>query len=168
MNIKTNVIVSLFCLGAASVSAAAEFEDTARVLSATPQYEQINQPHQECRTEYVPVQQQKQRGLAGVLIGGAAGGILGNQVGKGNGRTAATAIGAVTGAIVGDRIENSGNNESTTSEQAVRNCRTVDRWETRANGYAVTYEYRGRQYTSVMPNDPGERLRLHVSLTPRP
>lgn len=40
----------------------------------------------------------------GSLIGAVAGGILGNQVGKGSGRVVATAVGAVIGGIVGSEI----------------------------------------------------------------
>jgi surface antigen len=40
----------------------------------------------------------------GLAVGAIAGGILGNQVGKGSGRIAATAIGAVIGGIVGSEI----------------------------------------------------------------
>jgi surface antigen len=41
---------------------------------------------------------------AGLAVGAVAGGILGNQIGKGGGRVAATAIGAVIGGIVGSEI----------------------------------------------------------------
>lgn len=40
----------------------------------------------------------------GLVVGAVAGGILGNQVGKGTGNVAATAIGAVVGGIVGSEI----------------------------------------------------------------
>ncbi|MGQ0674148.1 MAG: RT0821/Lpp0805 family surface protein [Hyphomicrobium sp.] len=40
----------------------------------------------------------------GLVVGAAAGGILGNQIGNGGGRVAATAIGAVLGGIVGSEI----------------------------------------------------------------
>ena len=40
----------------------------------------------------------------GLAVGAIAGGILGNQVGRGGGRVAATAIGAVVGGIVGNEI----------------------------------------------------------------
>lgn len=169
MKMQTKVIISLFCFGAASVVHAAEFEDSARVLRVVEQTEQINVPQQECRAETVHVQQQQQqRGVGGALIGGVAGGILGNQVGGGRGRTAATAAGAIVGALVGDRVENNNMGGGAVTEQTIQRCRTVDRWETRVNGYAVTYEYRGHQYTSVLPRDPGDHLRVHVSLTPRP
>ena len=37
---------------------------------------------------------------------GVAGGLIGNQIGAGNGRTAATAAGAAVGALAGDRYDN--------------------------------------------------------------
>jgi surface antigen len=40
----------------------------------------------------------------GLVVGAVAGGILGNQVGGGTGKVAATAIGAVVGGIVGSEI----------------------------------------------------------------
>jgi surface antigen len=40
----------------------------------------------------------------GMVVGAVAGGILGNQVGKGSGNIAATALGAVVGGIVGSEI----------------------------------------------------------------
>jgi outer membrane lipoprotein SlyB len=42
---------------------------------------------------------------AGALAGGAVGGLLGSQVGGGNGQIAAAVIGALGGAYVGNRIE---------------------------------------------------------------
>jgi uncharacterized protein YcfJ len=164
MKLKIKASVALLCLGSLSIAGAADFDDYARVVSVSPQYEQYNQPQQECRTDYVQQVQPQARGMGGSIIGGIAGGILGNQVGGGNGRTAATAAGAIAGAIVGDRMEN---NNNVVTEQPVRHCRTVDNWQTRTNGYAVTYEYHGRNYTSIMPYDPGERVRLRVSIAPR-
>lgn len=163
--IQSSVLAILACIGTAGTAVAAEFDDTARVVSVQPQVEQVNYPQQECRTEYVPVQRQPQRGVGGSILGGVAGGLLGNQVGGGSGRTVATAAGAIAGAIVGDRLENN-DNANVTEQQPVRSCRTIDNWQSRTNGYAVTYEYRGHTYTTVMPYDPGERLRVRVSVTP--
>ncbi|MFZ6846116.1 glycine zipper 2TM domain-containing protein [Undibacterium sp. RuTC16W] len=179
INLKKTAILSattaLLGLAGMSAASAADFEDFARVISVTPQVEQVNMPRQECRTEYENVQRQqpqRERSAGGSIIGGIAGGLLGSQVGGGNGRIAAAAAGALTGAIVGDRVDNGNNDsnrgQSTYESQPVRRCANVDRWETRNNGYAVTYEYHNRTYTSIMPYDPGSRLKLHVSLTPRP
>jgi uncharacterized protein YcfJ len=164
MNAHVKILASLLAFGTLMPAAhAADFDDYARVISVAPQVEQVNQPRQECRTEYVQVARQP-RGVGGSIIGGVAGGLLGNQVGGGNGRTAATAAGAIAGAIVGDRMEN---NETVVEERPVQRCRTVEHWETRTTGYMVTYEYHGKTYTSMMPYDPGERIRLHVSFSPR-
>lgn len=168
MNFNTKIIASLFCLTALPLANAAEFEDMARVLSVTPQVEQFNQPQQECRTDYVNVQQPQQpHGYGGAIIGGLAGGILGNQVGKGTGRTVATAGGAVVGALVGDNLANrSGNAAPAYSQQPVQSCRMVDSWQTRTNGYSVTYMYKGQTYTSILPYQPGKNLRVRVSVSP--
>lgn len=167
MNIKTRLLMAAVLASAtAGTFAAADYDDYARVVNVSPQYEQVNRPQQECRTEYVPVQRRGERGMGGSIVGGVAGGIIGNQVGNGNGRTAATAAGAIIGAIAGDRLENN-NAGGVVEQQPVRQCQNVDRWETRPNGYAVTYEYHGHTYTAIMPYDPGERMRVRVSVTPR-
>lgn len=41
----------------------------------------------------------------GAVAGGLAGALLGNQIGSGHGRTAATVAGAVGGALVGNEVE---------------------------------------------------------------
>lgn len=168
MNLQARLIVSALCFGVLPLAQAADFEDYGRVVRVTPQVEQTNHPRQNCRTEYVqvPQQQQQQRNVGGSIVGGIAGALLGNQVGGGTGRTAATAAGAIAGALVGDRVGNQGNEGGGTQEQAVKQCRTVDHWESRTNGYEVTYDYHGHNYTSVMSNDPGERIRLRVSVVP--
>jgi uncharacterized protein YcfJ len=166
---KLRAAMTLVLLSASTLGAqAADFEDYGRVLSVSPQVEQFNQPRQECRDEYVQTQRQpQQRSVGGGIIGGIAGGLLGNQVGGGNGRTAATAAGAIAGALTGDRLDND-RGQAQPQTEVRRQCRNVDNWESRTNGYSVTYEYHGRNFTSVLPYDPGQRVRLHVAVTPRP
>ena len=168
MKLHTGLALSAVCFSAMTVATANDFEDSARVISVAPQVEQINQPRQECRTEYVTTQRPQQRGIGGSVVGGVAGGILGNQVGNGNGRTAATAAGAIVGAIVGDRLENNNSAPAVTEQQPVQRCYMVDSWQTRNTGYSVTYEYHGHTYTALMPYDPGQRMRVRVSVTPQP
>lgn len=173
MNMQAKLLMTVLGLAARPLVQAAEFEDFGRVVRVQPRIEQVRQPRQECHTEYVqaPVQQyqQQQRSAGGSIIGGIAGALLGNQVGGGTGRVAATAAGAIAGAVVGDRVDNDGravNQAPQYQEQAVRQCRTVEAVESRTNGYDVTYDYRGRNYTSVMTRDPGQRVRLRVSVEP--
>ena len=54
------------------------------------------------------IQEINHRGKAsgmGVIGGAVLGGVLGNQVGKGNGNDAATVVGAVGGAVAGNEVE---------------------------------------------------------------
>jgi uncharacterized protein YcfJ len=173
MNMQTKLILSALGIAALPLAQAADFEDFGRVVRVQPRVEQIRQPREECKTEYVQVpvqQQQPQRSAGGAIVGGIAGAILGNQVGGGSGRAAATAAGAIAGAMVGDRVDNNGravpNQQGYVQEQAVRQCRMVDAWESRTTGYEVTYDYRGHSYTSFMDRDPGQRVRLRVSVEP--
>lgn len=169
MFIHRHIVLPLLLVGAFSGVHAADFDDFGRVLNVVPQTEQFNQPRQECRTEYVQVQRpSQQRSVGGSIIGGIAGGLLGNQVGGGNGRTAATAAGAIVGAITGDRMDNNQPQQQQMTEEPVRRCQTVDHWESRTNGFNVTYEYHGRNFNSIMPYDPGQRVNLRVAVTPRP
>lgn len=165
---------SLVCLLSASLAAgplvaqAAEFDDTARVLSVREKTERINTPREECTTETVTTTSSapsSERELGGALIGGLAGAIIGSQVGKGSGKTAGAAVGAATGALVGDRIQNSGG--SAAAPQTIQRCRMIDSWQTRSLGYEVSYEYRGRTYSEVLPFQPGNTLRVHVQITPQ-
>ena len=166
MNLQSKLMLSALCLGTLPLAQATDFEDYGRVVQVRPQVEQVNHPRQECRTDYVQVQQPAEHSAGGSIVGGIAGALLGSTVGRGNGRTAATAAGAIAGAVVGDRVDNQNAQPGGVSEQAVKQCRTVDHWESRTNGYEVTYDYRGRNYTSIMSFDPGQRVRLRVSVEP--
>jgi outer membrane lipoprotein SlyB len=52
-----------------------------------------------------PVRLAEDRPIVGTIAGAAIGGLLGNSIGHGNGRAAATVIGAVGGGIAGNAIE---------------------------------------------------------------
>lgn len=167
----------LFGLIAATVSLPAlashddrddNYEDRARVISVAPQYERVNSPRQECRTEYVreSYYEAPQRSLGGAVIGGVTGGLLGSTIGRGNGRVAAAAVGAGVGAIVGDRVDNDrgyGNRGRERVEtRPVERCVTVDNWQNIPAGYLVNYEYNGRRYSTVTDRDPGRFIPVNV------
>lgn len=144
-----------------------DYEDRARVISVTPQVERINNPRQECRTEYVreTYYEAPQRSLGGAILGGLTGGLVGSRFGGGSGRIATAAIGAGVGAIVGDRIDNNGQvGRQRVETRPVDRCVTVDNWQTVNAGYLVNYEYNGRQYSTVMDRDPGRYVPLQVAV----
>ena len=92
---------------------AADFTDTARVVSSTPIYERVSEPKRECWNESAQAAP-KEHSMAGAIVGGIAGGLLGSQVGGGHGNAAATGAGAVAGAVIGDRVANPDSNRSAT------------------------------------------------------
>ena len=99
------------------------------------------------------------------MIGAIVGGALGNQVGKGDGRKAATVAGALIGGAIGN--DSARRDDRYYSDTQTR-CRTVsDRYnERRIVGYDVQYRYRGDVFMSHLDYDPGERMRVRVSIAP--
>jgi len=166
-----NRLALLPLLTIAAMAAHAEtYIDTARVRSVQPQYESVTTPRQQCTNQWINEEQRVQapRGYGGAVIGGVAGAVLGNQVGKGHGREAATALGAVLGAFTGDRVDNRdrGGDRYEQVPRQVQTCQTVNDVQQRLTGYQVDYEYRGQQFTALLPQDPGNRLQVRVSVDP--
>jgi uncharacterized protein YcfJ len=147
------------------------YEDRARVTSVTQQFERVNTPRQECRTEYVreSYYEAPQRSNTGAIIGAISGGLIGSRFGGGNGRIATAAVGAGLGAIVGDRYDNNGRDNrgrERVETRPVESCVTVDNWSQVPAGYLVNYEYNGRQYSTVTNDDPGRFIPVHVQVRP--
>jgi uncharacterized protein YcfJ len=163
----TAAVVMFASVGPTAV--AADFTDTAPVVSATPITERVIEPRQECTTETPTVQTSERSGnpdgsrsYAGAIIGGVAGALLGHQVGKGRGNTAATAAGAIAGTVIGDRIDN--RQTASASTQPVQRCRTVETTREVIKGYAVVYRYNGRDVATTLPYDPGQTVKVSVGI----
>jgi uncharacterized protein YcfJ len=93
--------------------------------------------------------------------------VIGHQFGSGRGQDAATVAGAVIGSGVG--YDSARRRQGTTAEErVVQRCATryEKEYEERIDGYRVTYEYNGREFTTRMPYDPGERIRVRVDVAP--
>lgn len=144
----------------------------ADVLRVDPIYETFytREPREECQE--VPTRYTERSGgdpTGGTILGAIIGGAIGNQVGKGDGRRAATVAGAVIGGAIGHNVDqNNGSQSGRVVEGTRQNCRVVEveREERRINGYDVEYRYRGEVYMSRLNYDPGERLRVRVSVEP--
>ncbi len=189
---KRFAILSLLATGVLGAQAqTASFTDNARVRSVEPQYENINVPRNECRSEWINQDRRnsynnynsgpdQERQYGGAIVGGLAGGVLGHQVGGGAGKDAATALGVVLGAIAGDRLANQNvqnvrgqydrgqydRGQYEREQREVQRCHTVYDTQARVTGYRVTYEYQGQPYTTVMRNNPGRSLAVRVSVDP--
>jgi surface antigen len=93
----------------------------------------------------------------GMVVGAVAGGILGNQIGKGGGNIAATAIGAVVGGIVGSEIGRSLDKQDRMLAQEAEfdalergQSGSVRKWRNPDNG----------RYGEVIPSKPYKRNAL--------
>ena len=166
---------AIFCLTTllAAGAQAQTFNDTARVRTVNPQYANVSVPRNECTSQWVTEQQPvaASRNYGGLALGGVAGALLGNQVGRGHGREAATAVGAVVGALAAEHFANQNNlggyqQASQPQQRQVQNCRTVNDTQSRLTGYQVEYEYRGQIYTAVTRENPGRTLPVRVSVAP--
>jgi uncharacterized protein YcfJ len=154
---RARLVAATLLLAAACAQAAPPEENVtyayAQVLRASPIYamQRVRVPEERCEPG-------REGGTGGTVAGAVVGGALGNQVGKGDGRKAATVAGAVLGGAIGRRM---GRDERT-------RCRTVEveREERRLVGYDVEYSYKGETYMSRVAADPGNRLRIRVSVTP--
>lgn len=157
---KKAVFSALALAGLAAASAGAFAQtppEMGRVISSTPVIQQVAVPRQVCSNQPVAVQQPKSG--AGAVMGALAGGAMGNAIGDGGGRAAATILGLVGGALLGDRIEGSPGAQV----QNVQQCSTQTFYENRTVAYNVTYEYAGKQYSVQMPQDPGPYVRLQIT-----
>lgn len=146
----------------------------ADVLRVDPVYgdDTASPPPQPCYEEQVPVaapadaQVQNKRGIF-TAIGAFVGGILGNQFGKGKGRAAATVAGAVAGGVTGNNIAAAGEQDDARPRYTtVRHCPPAASSQRKAIAYDVEYRYRGDVYSSRLAYDPGDRLRVRVSVAP--
>ena len=159
----------LAAVSAAFGAQAHTYTDNARVLGVEAQYENVNVPREECRSDWVTqAVPAGGRNYGGAVVGGLAGALVGNQVGRGHGREAATAVGAVVGAFTGDSLANRGRGEQPYEPVAreVTSCRTVSEVQSRVSGYRVDYEYRGQRFSTLMQDNPGPFMPVRVSVEP--
>jgi uncharacterized protein YcfJ len=138
-----------------------------RVVSVDPVREAATAAQRECHdevvTRHVPVKDQHQ--IAGTAIGAVAGGLLGNQIGGGKGRTLATVAGAVGGGYAGHEIQER-RQETNTTTATVRKCNTVAGSSgDKIVAYDVRYEYNGVTRSVRMDHDPGDRVQVQEGVS---
>jgi uncharacterized protein YcfJ len=131
----------------------------ADVLAVDPVNEQIKTPREVCKdvavTRQKPVQDQHQ--VVGSVLGAVAGGLLGNQVGAGRGRTLATVAGAVGGGYAGNKVQEHMQNGDTYTTTQTR-CNTVNDISNKVVGYNVKYQLNGKVGQVRMDRDPGSKI----------
>ena len=136
----------------------------ASVTHVTAIHEQVETrvPHRECYQE--DVQRDGNNGNGGAVVGAVAGGLLGHAAGHNSeSRKLDTVAGAIVGAVAGKELSKS--DPTTTTEERCE-TREENRVEERTVGYDVTYRYFGHDYHTRMDHDPGDRIRVNVSVRP--
>lgn len=152
---------------ALSGTANAAAYDYAKVISSRPivRYVTVRTPVRECwqDTEYYSAYESPRGGPGRSIAGAIIGGVIGHQFGRGHGKDVATITGSMIGAAIGNgpvnRVEYS---------RPVERCDTRYRnhQEKRIDGYDVVYRYRGQQYATRMPYDPGKRIKVRIDVRP--
>jgi len=131
----------------------------AEVLAVKPIKETIKTPREVCKdvavTRQAPVKDQHQ--ITGTAIGAVVGGLLGNQVGGGNGKKLATVAGAVGGGYAGNKTQEHLQSRDTYTTTETR-CSTVTDTSEKLVGYDVKYELDGKVSQVRMDNDPGRQI----------
>ena len=146
----------------------------AKVLSSKPIYREVrtSTPVKECWKEPVKKHHRVHRhsGDAGAtLAGGLIGGIIGHQFGKGRGQKVSTALGTIIGAQIGHDASRRSTFETDTSyTQYEQFCEVNNHvsYEEVLDGYRVTYKYKGEKYKARLPYDPGDKIKLKVTVEP--
>lgn len=132
---------------------------------------EISTPRDYCHEEEVVVEHRDHDygSRTPVVISTIIGGAIGNAVGHGkSNRRVGTVVGAVLGHSIGRDIIRDRPSGVTREYQLVERCETVyeSHTEERVTGYQVTYEYNGQVRSIRMDRDPGETIRLRVSVDP--
>jgi uncharacterized protein YcfJ len=149
--------------------------DYARVVNVDPIVHRVrvSTPERECSNEERPVSS----GATGTeirstLIGGLIGAVVGHQIGHRSHDPVAVVGGSLVGAAIGNSIGASQaakrGEYAQVSYETVQRCAVNyrDEWAEEIDGYRVTYVYNGREYTTRMPYDPGQRIRVGVEVRP--
>ena len=126
-----------FAALAVTPASSAQVSTWATVTQARPIYAQTNDPQQRCWSE----------------------------------RVVDTTVMRLDEAPIGVRgkvIEQPGGHDLVAVPQArdIQRCAQVDGTRMQLQGYEVHYVYGGREYTTQLPYDPGQRLRVNVDVQP--
>jgi uncharacterized protein YcfJ len=152
--------------------------DYAKVVDVQPLMRQVrvSSPQRECwdetRYDERDYGRPRARNATGsTLLGAVIGAAVGNQIGHGDGRRAATAAGAIIGAGIGNAQagrRNGYDQPPPPRAYTVQRCETHYREDVqeRVDGYRVTYVYHGRRGVTQLPYKPGDRIRVRVDVSP--
>ncbi len=126
----------------------------------------VGKAEERCWIEQQPVKQaQTNNAVPGGIGGALLGGILGHQIGGGNGNQAATVLGALGGAVVGSQVGKNYGNQPVKTE-GVKRCSTTPA-SAKPDYWDVSYSFRGKQHRVQMASEPGSTITVNQAGEPR-
>ncbi len=129
-------------------------------------------PIKSCRIEQLPIYgtqaSGEQASTADVIASAIFGGLLGNQVGDGSGKDAATILGAIAGADIANKKGKSKQVIVGHKQQEVCDVIMQQRTVNQVTGYKTYIEFGGNiwQMNTTIPYTTGEFLSVNVDITP--
>tara|TARA_B110000858_G_scaffold198483_2_gene265558 strand:+ start:8884 stop:9396 length:513 start_codon:yes stop_codon:yes gene_type:complete len=168
------MIGAVAVLGLVSAGAFAETSyENASVVESRAVYEivEISTPQEQCWEEEAVVDRRgsNNRSNTPAIVSTIIGAAIGNAVGHGkSNRRVGAVVGAVLGHSIGRDIMHGNESPSSREYQTVQRCKTVyqQHEEERLVGYQVTYLYNGEEYSLRTNTDPGDEIRVRVSVQP--
>lgn len=156
--------------------------DYATVLAADPIVKiiRVSTPREECWQEEVVYRTRPQsyggygHHDTGPVLGAVLGGAVGNAVGHSKrNKQVGTVVGAILGATLarsasGRHYASPRHSEVRETFRTEERCRVYNdyREEERTIGYRVRYSYNNQTYTTRMDRDPGDMIRVRLSVSP--
>lgn len=143
----------------------------APVVAVSPMVEivEVSTPQEVCWNEQVRhrVEDRSHGPRTSTIVGTVLGAAIGNNIARGDDRKSARIAGALLGGAIGRDVGRN-NAHARTVVSSERRCEIehVTHEEERINGYRVRYEHDGRTFVTRTATDPGETLRLRVSVAP--
>ena len=167
--IPIGMTVLTACSTVPSGRAVPGYVDTAEVIKAEPLYQpvQVARPVNECWIEErITHGNRRHGGYAAPVAGAIIGGVVGNHLIRGRGRTAMTVAGSLLGASIGRGLSAASYRPPAIAN--VRRCTTVNRYEQRQHlvGYRVDYRYEGQTFSTRTRSHPGRFIRVRVDVDP--
>lgn len=154
ITIGAGALVAVVVLGTAGCG-----EKYAEVVSVKEVKETVATPREVCEDVVVsrkaPVQDEHR--ITGTVIGAAAGGLLGHQIGGGRGKTLATIAGAAAGGYAGNKVQKNMQDKDVV-QSTERRCKTVKDTSEKLVGYDVTYRLNGKEGVVRLDQRPGPQI----------
>ena len=171
---KLLTVVMAMAVGMVAVNSWAETNyEYAQVVASQPVYRvvEVSTPQEQCFEEQIAINsydgsnQSRTPLLVSTIIGGAIGNALGHN--KSNQQVGAV-LGAMLGHSIGRDIIRHNNQPEGVEYQTVQRCNTVyqQHEEERLVAYDVTYLYNGEEYSVRTDSDPGDQIRIRISVQP--